>query len=286
MSAARSNPSPCPRVAFAPDFLARVERFSARFAAARGRSREFGARLGRAGGHDFVGYRPYHRHDDPRSIDWNAYARLDRALVKITRRDAGERVQVELDASASMGAGPPGKLQRAAEVTVAIAALALRERSETRVVIAAGSEGGGVLDVDRAPRLRDLLRVLESTAASGDDARPPATPAARDRRIVISDFSGRAPHEFGARGETQLVRILAPHELGLAADGPIEWVDPERGARLQLEIDGATRTRYTRELEAELERWRAALAPWPHVRHSVHSSASDFEDIVRRSFAR
>jgi uncharacterized protein (DUF58 family) len=238
------------------------------------------------GGHDFIGYRPYHRHDDPRSIDWNAYARLDRALVKITRRDAGERVLVELDASASMGAGPPGKLQRGAEIAVAIAALALRERSETRVVIAAGQEGGRVIDVDRAPRLRDLVRVLEATEAFGDDARAPAAVSARDRRVVISDFSGRAPQEFGGRGETQLIRVLAPHELGLAADGPIEWVDPEGGARLALEIDAGTRMRYTRELEAELERWRAALAPWPHVRHSVHSSAADFEDIVRRSFAR
>jgi hypothetical protein len=185
-----------------------------------------------------------------------------------------------------MGAGPPGKLQRAAEVAVAVTALALRERSAARVVIAGGGGSGRVLDVDRAARVRDLLAQLEATEASGADVRLAGDHGPFDRRIVVSDFSGRAPGEFTARGETLLVRILAPHELGLASDGPVEWFDPERGTRLALEIDAATRARYARELELELERWRTALAPFPHVRHSVHSSAAAFEDVVRRSLER
>ncbi len=282
----RTQRSPFPRVSFEPDFLARLERFSARIAAARGRSQEFGARSARETGHDFVGYRPYQLFDDPRRIDWNAYARLDRALVKVTRREAGERVLLELDASASMGAGPPGKLQRAAEVACALAALAVRERSSAHVVVLSGREGGRELVVDRAARLHELMTMLEATEAFGEDEPPRPVRPRSDRRVVISDFAGRRPAEFTGRGGTHLVRILAPHELGLASDGAVEWVDPEQGGRLALEIDAAARERYGVELEAELERWRAALAPTPRVRHSVHSSASAFEDIVRRSFER
>ncbi|MDZ4774467.1 MAG: DUF58 domain-containing protein [Planctomycetota bacterium] len=280
----RASPTPFPRVAFAPDFLARLELFSARFIAARGRAEEFGRRFGGVGGHDFIGYRPYHAFDDTRLIDWNVYARTDRALVKITRREMSERVVIELDASASMGAGPPGKLQCGAEVAAAFAALALRERASVRFVVCGGRDGGRTLVVERATRLGDLLRLLASTEAHGVDSATKTSLLARERRIVISDFSTRQPSEFTALNrDVHLVRILAPHELGLGPAGPIEWIDPERGGRLALELDATTRANYARELELELEHWRVTLTPFRRVRHSVHSSANAFEEIVRRS---
>lgn len=280
----RATPTPCPRVVFAPDFLPRLERFSARMAAARGRDQEFGKRLSGVGGHDFIGYRPYHAFDDPRQIDWNVYARSERALVKITRLETGERIVIELDASASMGVGPPGKLQRAAEVAAALAALALREKARARVVVLGGREGGRTVDVDRASRLGDVLRVLESTEARGVDSEPRTRTVRRDRRVVISDFSTAQPSDFTAHGgEVLLVRILAPHELGLGPDGPIEWIDPERGERLALEVDASMRGRYAHELEVELGLWRTSLAAFRRVRHTVHSSATAFEDIVRKA---
>ncbi|MBL8859772.1 MAG: DUF58 domain-containing protein [Planctomycetes bacterium] len=296
--AAKANFLPYPRVVFASDFLARIERFSAELAAARARGDEFGGRAVAAGGHDFVGYRPYHAGDDPRLVDWSAYARLDRALVRITRREAGERLLVCVDASASMGAGPPGKWQRAAEVACALVALALREGSTARICITPAEHSGlRSLMVDKPARLVDLLNLFTRIQAGGrgggaevlrDD--PEFARGGGGARFVISDFSACDPEPFRAHAQRgsdlNLIRILAPHELGLAPDGPVDWFDPERGEHLELEVETGVRARYAVLLAAELERWRTALATALGVRHSVHSSAEPFEDIVRGSLAR
>lgn len=286
MDGSSTQRGPCPRITFAPDFLSRVERFTARFAAARGRAQEFGPRRGSALGHDFVGYRAYHAFDDPRRIDWSLFARTDRAFVRLSRSDAGERVRIELDVSASMSAGPPGKLQRAAECAVAFAVLALRERASVEVVLTPGPTPERTMALDRPPRVRDLLRLLDGVEAAGHGRVPSSRRPVVDRRFVLSDFFGREPGEFVTRTPTTLVRILAPHELGIDHDGPVEWFDPESGERLALEVDPATRGRYTRELEHELARWDAHAAAFARTAHAVHASTDAFEDIVRRSLQR
>src|SRR3989338_4524016 len=52
---------------------------------------------------DFAEYRPYSPGDDPRSIDWNVYARTDRYYLKKYHGETNAEVTILLDASASMG---------------------------------------------------------------------------------------------------------------------------------------------------------------------------------------
>jgi uncharacterized protein (DUF58 family) len=52
---------------------------------------------------DFTEYRPYSPGDDPREIDWNAYARSDRHYLKKYRGETNTEVYLVVDASASMG---------------------------------------------------------------------------------------------------------------------------------------------------------------------------------------
>jgi uncharacterized protein (DUF58 family) len=308
---------PCPGVAFDVGFVARIERFSARMSAARERREALGARAHALGGHEFVGYRAYHAGDDPRQIDWNALARLDRVLVRVTRREAGERWLVVVDASASMGAGPPGKLQRAAECAAALTALAIRSGARARIVAIPGAipranpravsaadmvrdaqatvgatrSRGTWIEIDRRARLPQALAFLSDLRAEGRATRADLAAAverSRDvaRLFVISDLTSFEPSDViraaSARRRTSAFRILAPHELGLAADGRVEWVDPEDGARLDVEIDAGARGRYEVELGAELERWRRACAR-AGVTHAVHASTSAFEDVLAGS---
>jgi uncharacterized protein (DUF58 family) len=284
---------PCPRVAFDESFVARIERFSARIAAARERRAGLGTRAGAEGGHEFVGYRAYHAGDDPRRIDWNALARLDRVLVRVTRREAGETWLVVVDASASMGVGPPGKLQRAAECVAALCALALRSGAHARIVAIPGTGRERMIEVERRARLGEALAFLERLRAEGratsaDFARAAAMGRDAARVLVISDLTSFEPADVirvaSARRRVNAIRILAPHELGLAAAGRVEWVDPEDGARLDVELDAATLGRYEVELGKELERWRAACAR-ARVTHTVDSSTTPFEDILARTFA-
>jgi len=56
---------------------------------------------------EFAEYRAYNEGDDLRFVDWNVYARTDRAYIKRFQGDTNTRVTVLLDASGSMNFGEP-----------------------------------------------------------------------------------------------------------------------------------------------------------------------------------
>lgn len=317
----RPTPLPCPRVAFEPGFAARLERLAADIHASRERREGLGFLAGALGGSEFVGYRAYTAGDDPRRIDWDAYARLDRALVRVTRRESGERWAIVVDASASMGVGPPGKLQAAAEVALGITALALRHSARAFVAAIPSVDGRPrSIEIDRRARLAELFGFLEALTADGRAEQTDLRALERDlknaqRVFVVSDLLSFAASDVAAlasaRRSVHAIRILAPQELGaprrasaestraehdfagekVAGEsaslraGPVQWFDPETGDRLALELDAASIERYEHELSRELEAWRVACARVRAV-HVVASSAERFESIVRRSFER
>ncbi len=51
---------------------------------------------------DFQDHRPYYPGDDPRHIDWQAYARTEHYIMKLYREEVNPRVDVVLDVSQSM----------------------------------------------------------------------------------------------------------------------------------------------------------------------------------------
>lgn len=56
---------------------------------------------------EFAEYRAYNEGDDLRFVDWNVFARTDRAYIKRFKGDTNTRVTVLLDASGSMNFGNP-----------------------------------------------------------------------------------------------------------------------------------------------------------------------------------
>lgn len=77
---------------------------------------------------DVVEWRDYQPGDDPRTIDVQAWARLDQVLVKLYEGDVDLRVQLIVDTSASMAYGD--KFRHGVRVAAAIGAAALL-RNET-----------------------------------------------------------------------------------------------------------------------------------------------------------
>ena len=54
---------------------------------------------------EFADYRDYTRGDDPRRVDWNVYARLERPYVKLLEEEEDLAVHLLLDTSLSMNYG-------------------------------------------------------------------------------------------------------------------------------------------------------------------------------------
>src|SRR5215470_9133134 len=79
---------------------------------------------------EFADYREYAPGDDLKRLDWRAYARSDRFVVKRYEEESNLRCTVLLDASKSMqyGRGPMNKYAYAATVAASIAALLVRQR--------------------------------------------------------------------------------------------------------------------------------------------------------------
>jgi len=290
--AARANPPlPCPGVRFEPGFARRLEALAARAALARERREGAGVPSRLNSGAEFVGYRPYTRGDDLRALDWDLWARARRPWVRVARQDAGERWLVRLDASASMGVGPPGKLQRAAEVSAGIASLGARIGAEVRIVAAAGEGGPAEFAVRRRPELVELLRFLETLRAGGGPSPLFSTRALAhaSRVFLVGDLFDARPEvalALAARGRAlEVIQLLAPVEIAPSSDeASVEWWDPERGARRILALDPATVEAYEVELAVHVEAWRSACAR-RGVPYGCFSTARTLEEILRKSAA-
>jgi len=272
-------PLPCPRVKLDAQLRARAQRFAARLSAARGR-REGAARAGLStGGLEFDHYRPYRPGDDLRTLDWDVYARSDQAVVRVLRPEAGERWAILLDTSASMGVGPPGKLQRAAECALALAHLGLREEAQIELVDLVTRERFGL---GRGTQGAELVRWLESRVASGVLA--PARVRA-ERAFLLSDLvdPAAALAQVGARGTRWTwIGIQAPLELEPGELGPVRWFDAESGAELALEVDREALGAYGRALEEAHARLARAAAP-RGIALARGSSSEEFERILARA---
>ncbi len=276
---------PSPRIRFDRDFERRLGAFARRLRGGRerregaGRSQLFGV------GTEFVAFRPYRPGEDLRQLDWDLYARLRRPFVRVARREASEHWAVLLDTSASMGVGVPGKLQSAAEVASALAAMALLGGA----TLALWTSGG-----ERSFRLRrraDLAgwrRFLEDEQAGGARGlrslvRDGGRVRAAGRVFLLGDLLDLEPADvlgLARRGrELFLGQVLAPEELAPEGAGPVEWVDPESGERLLAAGDRGMVAAYGALLARELEGWRA-LAARHRARYMCWPSTEPFEEAA------
>lgn len=89
---------------------------------------------------EFDDFRNYTPGDDPRHIDWNVLARLDRLVVKVFREETDLALTIAVDASASMDTGEPGKLLYAHRLALALAYVGLV--NQNRVTLLTFGGGG------------------------------------------------------------------------------------------------------------------------------------------------
>ena len=297
---------PSSQVRFPAGFLRRVELFAPKVAAARERREGAGGARLSGTGMEFVGRRPYRPGDDPRSIDWELLACEDQPWVRILHREAAESWAIVIDTSGSMGVGSPGKLQSAAEVAVAIAAVGLRVGARVSVHLTgsgggraappAGSPAGGPAGTHhRRAELRkagDLARLLpllegaqaESSAAGFDAGVARLVPRDAGRVVLLGDLCEAQPtHLMGvARPGRMLVlgHVLAPEEVNPELMEAVRIRDPEGRGAVDVHLDELTQARYRSLLDREIEGW-ADFAARRGARHHLWLAGQPFEQPAR-----
>jgi len=236
----------------APEFLARLARLqlvSRRWAEARRRGRRRTRRGG--AGVEAIDVRSYAAGDDLRRIDWNAYARFERLLVRVLAEESPLRLALVVDTSASMGFGAPSKLQRAKEIAAGLAAVALTAEDRAAAVTASSTprlatrSSGGRKGLMRLLAALDELRPAGVTNLASAAQTATAGLGGRGLCVVLSDLLDPAGTLAGARAlrmrghEVAIVEVLTPFELEPPDLSGYDLEDAETGELLELPAAGA-----------------------------------------------
>jgi uncharacterized protein (DUF58 family) len=253
-------------------FLASLPRLEIAASRVVAREGDAGRRAGRRGGRvEFADHRPYVPGDDPRHIDWAAFARSGRLHVKEFEKSDEFSILLVVDDSASMALH--GKLVAAQRLAYALAYLGLAAGHRVRAAFASGGalRAGG--EVAGRARVRDVGAFLLGARGAGVTRlteslnRLPEDGRGSRVLIVISDLwaedDGRAALASRVRRgeEVEVFHLVASADLALP-DGFVVAEDAETGERRVLGPDAAAAA----SLEAARREadWRAFAA-----RHAV-----------------
>ena len=214
---------------------------------------------------EFMDYREYTPGDDLRRIDWSAYARSDRLVIKLNREEVTPHLDLLIDTSRSMDLAGTTKGEATLGLASAFATAADNARM-TRRVYAAGRRLEPVMngegdpsgwqgpDLDGAGSLVDALhevavplrrrgvRVLVSDLLCPDDPWP-----------VVSRLAEGA-------SSACVIQLLARDDADPAWNGDLRLIDSEDGQLREIRLDASALSRYHEQLDRLREQWRSACA--------------------------
>ncbi|MEK7415556.1 MAG: DUF58 domain-containing protein [Planctomycetota bacterium] len=190
---------------------------------------------------EFHDHRAYMPGDDLRSVDWKAYARSDRLLLRRHREERDLPLVLLVDTSASMDFGTPTKRAWATLAAATLAVLACDQGDRVRLVGGDAQVTSWHADASGpagAARVCHALDQLVPGARSDVAGMLMAVGARLERRalvVLLSDLLceptslGRACGALSARGhEIATIQIHDPAEAALpAAWGSCMLTDPE-----------------------------------------------------------
>jgi uncharacterized protein (DUF58 family) len=226
---------------------------------------------------EFAEYRAYTPGDDLRHVDWNVFARTERAYLKRYRGETNSLLTVLLDASNSMNykSHSVNKMDYARYMAASLFYLAIKgQRDAAGLIVFDDEVRNYIRPSTRQGQLQRLLAGLElaEPRARTDFTKPLAHFQEFLRRrglvLIISDFYESPekiirtiePLRFHGN-EVVLFQVLDPKEVQLDLSQPAILVDLETQERLEVTPDYA-KNEYRQKIDAHIsdlgQRSRAA----------------------------
>lgn len=279
-----------------------------------------GRRSPRKGGAvEFADYREYAPGDEPRRVDWKAYARLGRLYVKEYLDEKQDAVLFIIDTSASMdwGAGNEHKGRYALRLAAGLGACVTAGSDRLAAVAGASSVNGGfsphadisgqsnqepaAADIRQPVRTLDpssgrqalprLWHWLDETKFSGGTALQECLrkglqllPGATGLYVFSDLLDPGGVDELlrlaaGHSVAATLLHTLAPGELEPPGEGEWTMVDAETGERVEVSLTPAALADYSARLNSYLGSLESACRRWGARRVQL-STASPLEDVL------
>jgi uncharacterized protein (DUF58 family) len=220
---------------------------------------------------EFAEYRPYTTGDDLRHVDWNVFARTDKAYLKRYLGETNTELVVILDCSASMNfaSGTVSKFHYAKFLASALVYLAHLQRDSAGLITFHEEVTGLVPPSGRQGQLMRLLHSIDNaqTGTRTNYTRPLFQLQQFQKRrgitVLISDFLAPADVIIPAivplryRGnEVILFHLLDPQEIKPRFRQPVLLVDMETNDSLEVSPEYA-RTQYQAKISAHIESLRS-----------------------------
>ena len=260
---------------------------------------------------EFADYRSYTPGDDPRRVDWNVYARLEKAFVKLYEDEQDISVHVLLDASPSMlwkeeVEEHSAKWIRAAQLAIALGYIALTSGDRLMVELSTrerfGPKRGVAAIAELITFIEQRTRDLETRDWRMHGLQPSTTGLsswwkryALDANpgicLIISDLLDAEGHNAGLSAlganhlEVRLLHTLCPAELEPEFSGDLRLKDIETAGTQDVSLDEATLRQYRERLEA----WSLQVADACRKRGGRYyriNTATPLEQIVMRDLRR
>jgi len=239
-----------------------------------------GSQLGRLAGEsmEFMDHREYQPGDDLRRLDWAAYARSDKMIVKLYRHEVCPHVDLVVDGSRSMAL--PGTEKRRATVNLAAAVITAADNSgySHRAFLTgrgcqpipegweqAGHPRSGSGSSERGAGVFLPAFALDAAESPAESFRslPPAW-RTWGMRVIVSDLLWLGdPLELllavsQRAAAVYVIQVLAADDLTPPHQGNHRLVDSESGAAEELFLDAAAVARYRGNLQRHCDAWRQA----------------------------
>ena len=229
---------------------------------------------------EFSDFRPYVSGDDFRQIDWSAYARFEKLMLRLYVAEEEACLNLVLDSSGSMALGEPPKWPAARRLAAALSFLGLTAMDRVQV----GALGGGHLPPMRGRAgVSRIWRFLEAVEVGGEAGprdllelrwpRPGLTVVISDCLVDEASWTPALAGVRARRQEPVLWQVLAPDEEDPAISGDLKLVDVESGRARELTITPRLLGEYRRALAAHRE--SLARAARGAAGRFLHSSSGE-----------
>jgi uncharacterized protein (DUF58 family) len=294
---------------FENDFLKKLEYLhvvSKRALAGQNRADRLSPKRGR--GLEFADHRPYAAGDDYRHIDWKAYKRLNRLLLRLFDEERDLSIYLMLDVSRSMA--EPAKFDMARRIAAALCYVGLAHLDRLTIV-PFGRDLGHESSPGRGKgRIFRVFEALEQLEASGPtDVRAACKAfASRPRQlglvVIISDFleAGSSPSENDApaRSETTgpqaglkilrtlghdvfAVQVTSEHDRDPGVFGTVRFVDVETGEVREIEVTPRLASAYVKAAESHAQTLEHFCGRYD-IGYVRADAGRPFEEIILRTF--
>lgn len=202
----------------------------------------------RGTGLEFADYRQYVAGDDFRHLDWKAYLRLNRLILRLFEEEEDLPIYIFVDASQSMSYGDPSKFDYARRVAAALCYIGLSNLDRVNVIAYSNRVKGELQPQRGKGKIFRVFKFLEEMTTGGETNAKESfkTYCTETRRrglaVVISDFFDASGFQTGLdilrhfKHDIFILNVASHEEVDPALKGELVLVDSENNISREVTV--------------------------------------------------